>query len=91
VKQLKNTVMTTIKTFEAGNIYEMRFIGDSDLTVKYVCVKRTATTVTFERLKVTNWTNDVVKRKIKVWDGSEYVLAGSYSMAPSIYAKNIVG
>jgi hypothetical protein len=80
--------MTTIKTFEAGNIYEMRFIGDSDLRVKYICVKRTATSVTFERFQKPG---DVVKRKIKVWDGSEYIVDGSYSMAPSIYAKNIVG
>lgn len=80
--------MTTIKTFEAGNIYEMRFIGDSDLRVKFICVKRTATSVTFERFQKPS---EVIKRKIKVWDGSEYIVDGSYSMAPSIYAKNIVG
>ena len=80
--------MTTIKTFEAGNIYEMGFIGDSELKVKFICVKRTAKNATFERFQNPG---DAITRRIKVWDGSEYVLDGSYSMAPSIYAKNIVG
>jgi hypothetical protein len=88
VKQLKNMTMTAITTFEAGNIYEMRFIGDSDLRVKYICVKRTAKNATFERFQNPG---DGITRRIKVWDGSEYVLDGSYSMAPSIKATNLIG
>ncbi|CAB4152695.1 hypothetical protein UFOVP611_26 [uncultured Caudovirales phage] len=80
--------MTAITKFEAGNIYEMRFIGDSDLRVKYICVKRTAKSVTFERFQNPA---DVLRRGIKVWDGSEFVTEGCYSMAPSINAKHLVG
>jgi hypothetical protein len=80
--------MTTITTFETGNIYEMRFIGDSDLKVKFICVKRTAKSVTFERFQNSN---ETITRRVKVWDGSEYVLDGNYSMAPSIKASNLVG
>jgi len=80
--------MTTITTFETGNIYEMRFIGDSDLKVKFICVKRTAKSVTFERFQNPN---DSITRRVKVWDGAEYVLEGNYSMAPIIKASNLVG
>ena len=41
--------METIK-FEAGNIYEMRFICDSDLRVNYVCLSRTAKKVNFGKV-----------------------------------------
>lgn len=80
--------MTTVNQFETGNIYEMRFIGDSELRVKFICVKRTATKVTFDRFQNPG---DSITRKIKVWDGSEYILDGSYSMAPSIKATNLIG
>lgn len=80
--------MEAITKFETGNIYEMRFIGDSDLRVKYICVKRTETSVTFERFQNPG---DSIKRKIKVWDNSEFIIDGSYSMAPSIKATNLVG
>ncbi len=80
--------MTTVNQFETGNIYEMRFIGDSDLRPKYICVKRTATKVTFERFQNPG---DSITRKIKVWDNNEFIVDGSYSMAPSINAKNLVG
>jgi hypothetical protein len=88
VKQLKNMKMTTIKTFEAGNIYEMRFIGDSDLRPKFICVKRTATTVTFERFQNPK---ESIKRKIKVYDNAEFIVDGNYSFAPVISADRIVG
>lgn len=76
-----------IAKFEKGNIYEMRFIGDSDLRPHFICTKRTAKMATFESL----FTNEKFTKKIKIWDGSEYVLRGSYSMAPSIKASKIVG
>ena len=80
---------TTIK-FEEGNIYEMRFIGDSDLRPQWICTKRTAKTVTFERFKST----ESITRRVKMSSGHtnyEYILDGSYSMAPSINADKIVG
>ena len=73
--------------FEAGNIYEMRHIGDSDLRPKWICVKRTAKTVTLERYMQ----KESMTRRIKTYNGVEYINQGSYSMAPSIYADKIVG
>lgn len=75
-------------TFETGNIYRMNFIVDSDLKVDYICVKRTEKTATFERFQRPS---ESLTRKIKVYNNVEYVLDGSYSMAPSIYADKIVG
>ena len=81
--------MTTNSTkFEEGNMYQMTFIGDSDLKVPYICTKRTPKMVTLEKFKV----SEVIKRKINVsGNGIEYVVAGSYSMAPSIYADKLIG
>ena len=72
--------------FEKGNVYEMRFITNNDLRPQYICVKRTEKTATFERFKGT----ESLTRRIKEYAGEEYVLHGSYSMSPSIYAKNVV-
>tara|TARA_R110002051_G_scaffold226859_1_gene289401 strand:- start:811 stop:1035 length:225 start_codon:yes stop_codon:yes gene_type:complete len=66
--------------FELGKTYNMRFIGDSDLRPEFVCVKLTAKTATFQGK------HEKISKRIKVYDGVEYVLAGSYSMAPSIKA-----
>ncbi len=79
--------METLK-FETGNIYQMRFITDSDLLVSYICIKRTDKTVSFERYM--NAT-EVITKKIKVYNNEEYILKGTYSMAPSIKASNLVG
>ncbi len=70
-----------ITKFELGKTYNMRFIGDSELRPEFVCVKLTAKTATFQGK------NEKISKRIKVYDGVEYVLAGSYSMAPSIKAK----
>jgi hypothetical protein len=78
---------TAITQFETGNIYEMRFIGDSDLRPQYICVKRTAKTVTFERFKST----ESITRRIKTYNNVEYIIDGNYSMAPSIKADRVVG
>jgi hypothetical protein len=80
--------MESIAKFEVGNIYQMRFITDSDLKPEYICVKRTEKSVTFERFKSAN---DKIVRRIKEYNGSEYVLYGNYSMAPSIKASSLVG
>lgn len=78
--------MKTVK-FETGNVYEMSFIGDADLRPQYICVKRTEKSVTFEKFPTAS---EVITKKIKVWDNVEYILDGSYSMAPSIKASRIV-
>lgn len=77
------------KKFEEGNIYEMHFIGDSQLKPQFICVKRTEKMVTLERFKSPE---DSITRRIKIdSDGFEYILEGSYSMAPSINCKRVVG
>jgi hypothetical protein len=80
--------MNTVIAFETGNIYQMNFIGDSELKSQYICVKTTGKTATFERFRNPS---DKITRKIKVWDNVEYIVDGSYSMAPSIYADKVVG
>jgi hypothetical protein len=80
--------MNTLIAFETGNIYQMNFIGDSELKPQYICVKTTGKTATFERFRNPS---DKITRKIKVWDNVEYIVDGSYSMAPSIYADKVVG
>lgn len=81
------TNLTTVK-FEEGNIYQMRFIGDSELKPQFICVKRTAKTITFSKI---GSKKENMNRRVKVYNNVEYVLEGSYSMAPSIKADKIVG
>jgi hypothetical protein len=81
---------STDQKFEVGNVYQMRFIGDSELTPAYICVKLTAKTATFERFKA-KVNLDRFTAKIRNYDSCDYVRAASYSMAPSIYAKNLIG
>ncbi len=71
-----------INKFETGKSYEMRFIGDSNLRPVFKCVSRTDKTATFRR------GSETIKRKVKVYDGAEYILQGSYSFSPSINSKN---
>jgi hypothetical protein len=78
--------METTK-FETGNIYEMRFITDSELKPKFICIKRTDKTITFQRFKG----EEIITKKIRIHDNEEYILAGSYSMAPVIKASRLVG
>jgi hypothetical protein len=83
----KKTKTMDIKKFAVGSVYEKRFIGDSDLKVKYKCTQRTASTATFQ--SVTR-SSEVITRKIKISGDSEYIVDGSYSMAPAIYASSLV-
>jgi len=80
-----NAKMETTQ-FKVGNIYEMRFIGDSELRPQFACVKRTAKTATFKRVKG----SESFTRKIKEYESVEYILSGSYSMAPSIRADKFI-
>ena len=80
--------MTNSTTFETGNIYQMRFVTDSQLRPEFICMDRTPKTATFYAIKG----NDVIKRKIRIdSEGFEYIVDGSYSMAPSINSKKVVG
>ena len=75
--------MTTSK-FEIGITYEMRFIGDYNLRPHFICIKRTDKQVTLKG------THEIIRKKIAIsMDGDEYVSAGSYSMSPTIYSKDI--
>jgi len=80
--------MSDLVKFKEGNIYEMRFVTDSDLKVPYICVKRTEKTIYLERFKEPS---DKLTRRVKTYNGEEFVVAGSYSMAPSIYASRVIG
>lgn len=79
-------VIEMCKKFEIGNVYQMTFIGDADLKVPYICTKRTSKMVTLEKFKG----KEIIKKKINIHNGVEYVRVGNYSMAPSIYADKIV-
>lgn len=73
-------------TFAIGKVYTMSFIGDSDLKPKFECIGRTEKTAKFQRVGG----KEILTRKIKNYDETEYVLEGSYSMAPSINANREV-
>lgn len=75
-------------TFEIGNIYEMRFVTDSQLRPHFICSKRTAKTAWFKDIN----SNERVSRRIKIdSEGNEYIVDGNYSMAPTINSKKVVG
>ena len=83
---MTNTITNTGSKFEVGSVYEMRFIGDSNLKPMFICTKRTAKTATFERFQGT----ETFSKKINIYDNTEYVRYDSYSMAPTITASKIV-
>tara|TARA_R110002012_G_scaffold4881_2_gene22312 strand:- start:1063 stop:1305 length:243 start_codon:yes stop_codon:yes gene_type:complete len=72
--------------FETGSVYEMRFIGDSELKVKWICTKLTAKNATFQKFEG----SEKITKKIRTYNNVDYILQGSYSMAPSIHADRIV-
>ena len=79
--------MTTAIKFETGNVYEMRFITDSELKAEFICTKLTKTMATFERY---GNPSDSITKKIKTNpEGIEYVVTDSYSLAPVIKANRI--
>ena len=72
----------TTATFQVGNTYAMRWIGDADRLTPCKVVKRTAKFVTFD---VDGW--GVKRVGVQVHDGGEYALPlGRYSMAPCVKA-----
>ena len=86
--------LNTVK-FETGNIYEMRFICDSKLKLKWICIKTTSKTASFKQIhnssNFVQCEKDIITRKIKSYNNTEYIIDGSYSKAPSIHANHIVG
>lgn len=85
-----------IVKFEVGNIYQMRFIGDSELVLKWICIKITEKTASFKQIKLpfngVVCENDIITRRIKNNSNNvNYIVDGKYSMAPSIHANNVVG
>ena len=76
--------MTTAK-FEKNNIYAKDSIVDSQSKSPYICIVRTAKTVTFEKYQQPG---QKYTFRIKEYKGSEYVIFGSYSF---IYANKIIG
>lgn len=79
--------MENITRFEVGNVYEMTFIGYSDLRPQYICTKRTDKSVSFERFQRAS---EKITKRVKVWDNAEFIIDGNYSMAPRIKATRIV-
>lgn len=86
---------TKVIKFEPGNIHYMSYIGDSNLKPKWICTKRTAKTVTFDTIlkEGANFkiNQETITRKIRIYNGEEYIVEGCYSMAPSIHAKKVIG
>ena len=72
-------------TFKIGKTYIMSFVTDSNAKVAWTVNKRTAKMIT-----ITDQYGDSVRKKIKVYNGSEYVEPyGKFSMSPWLRAKNI--
>ena len=81
-----------MKKFKVGTVYYKSFITDTKLKPEYICIKRTEKTVTFKKNGLPNKgrENEELKRTIKIYDQVEYIKEGSFSMAPTISADNIV-
>lgn len=70
------------QTFQAGNTYAMRWVGDADALTACKVIKRTAKFVTFE---VDGF--GPARVSVKANDQGEFALPlGSYSMAPCVRA-----
>jgi len=77
--------METLKQFEIGKTYGMRFITDSDLIIPVKVISRTAKT-----LKIQVSGEGIITKGVKVYDSVETCLPrGSYSMAPFIKASRL--
>lgn len=81
----------SIISFVAGKFYSHNYIGDSDLLVKYKVVRRTAKSIWISKVNFDGSVSEVVQRKrIYIFRGEENVSLGSYSMAPTLSAKDVV-
>lgn len=74
--------MTNTTIFKINTKYETRSICDSNCIFSITTIKRTKTMLTFK-----NWDGEVMRKKIKVSDGVEFVIPEVYSMAPRFRAN----
>lgn len=72
-------------TFETGNIYTMKFAGNADLKIEYICTKRTAKFITFERFQKPQ--EGELRLKAFTFEGAERVREGNYTGAGYICCK----
>lgn len=86
LNNMENMTNNTTK-FEIGNVYAMSFITDSELKPSFICVGLTKTQATFERF---GNPTDRITKKVKTFNGVDYIVNGSYSMAPVIKADKVV-
>lgn len=78
---------TEIKKFTIGETYFCRSVCDHECVWHFEVTARTSSTVLIEG---SGLPDKAAVRKIKVWDGEEFVMPlGSYSMAPSLRAGNV--
>jgi len=79
----------TNATFQAGNTYSGRFVGDADAVFKITVLKRSAKFVTIENPMQPGQTKRcAIQEEL---DGGEFIKPfGSYSMAPYCKASRLV-
>lgn len=75
-----------VLTFQVGQTYQVRSIGDHNCVWSFVVVGRTAKTVKIRHESPING-REVTSHRPTVWDGEETIKPlGSYSMAPMLRA-----
>jgi hypothetical protein len=85
IKQHEKMENSTIK-FEAGKVYIMSWIGDSELKTPFEMVSRTAKFVTLKDIR----TNEIIRCKVEIYDGCEQCSpTGKYSMSPVLRASKV--
>lgn len=80
---MENAQNNNVVKFEVGTTYYYRFISSYDTVVRCTITKRTAKTITF-----TDECGETFNRRIYIYDNSECVDIGHYSMAPTLRAEN---
>ncbi len=77
----------TNATFQVGNTYNMKWIGDADANTACTVVKRTAKFVTFE---IEGYGVKRCGIKLSDYELNEFALPlGAYSMAPCVRAERV--
>ena len=85
----KNDQNNNLATFEVGQTYQMRSVGDYNCVWSFTVVKRTAKTITLEGDTEQPGT---ISRRVYEFQGVEQVRPfGSYSMCPILGADKVAG
>lgn len=80
-----------MKTFEIGQTYRCRSACDHNCVWDFVCVGRTAKTVTFLTVEHPAVRRGTIRRKVSVYDGSETCQPlGRYAFSPVLTAEKLV-